>query len=257
MAFVNRSSGAYIFRPNNTIHLIAEKASIHIFRGPAVDEIHQIFNDWISQVIRVYKNENHIEFEWMIGPIPIDDGVGKEIVTRFDSDIKSNGVFFTDSNGREEIRRKRNERDTWTPNLLEKVAGNYYPLTAKIAIEDQKTRMAVLVDRAQGGSSLKDGSIEIMIHRRLLHDDAFGVEEALNETAFGSGLIVRGQHYLVLGPPTGGIPSTKAQERFLQMEKLLPNWLFFSNVDQWSYSEWRSNLSNIVSFSRNGKDKSN
>ncbi|XP_037910288.1 lysosomal alpha-mannosidase isoform X2 [Hermetia illucens] len=245
MAFVNRSSGAYIFRPNNTIHLIAEKASIHIFRGPAVDEIHQIFNDWISQVIRVYKNENHIEFEWMIGPIPIDDGVGKEIVTRFDSDIKSNGVFFTDSNGREEIRRKRNERDTWTPNLLEKVAGNYYPLTAKIAIEDQKTRMAVLVDRAQGGSSLKDGSIEIMIHRRLLHDDAFGVEEALNETAFGSGLIVRGQHYLVLGPPTGGIPSTKAQERFLQMEKLLPNWLFFSNADQWSYSEWRSNLSNI------------
>ena len=24
-----------------------------------------------------------------------------------------------------------------------------------------------------------------MVHRRLLHDDAFGVGEALNETAFG------------------------------------------------------------------------
>ena len=30
--------------------------------------------------------------------------------------------------------------------------------------------------------------------RRLLHDDAFGVGEALNETAFGEGLVVRGKH---------------------------------------------------------------
>ena len=36
------------------------------------------------------------------------------------------------------------------------------------------------------------------IHRRLLHDDAFGVGEALNETAYGVGLAVRGSHWLVL-----------------------------------------------------------
>ena len=34
-----------------------------------------------------------------------------------------------------------------------------------------------------------------MVHRRLLHDDAFGVGEALNETAFGGeGLVARGKH---------------------------------------------------------------
>ncbi|KAB7500477.1 hypothetical protein Anas_14489 [Armadillidium nasatum] len=27
--------------------------------------------------------------------------------------------------------------------------------------------------------------MELMVHRRLLYDDAFGVGEALNETAFG------------------------------------------------------------------------
>jgi hypothetical protein len=30
--------------------------------------------------------------------------------------------------------------------------------------------------------------------RRLLFDDAFGVGEALNETAFGEGLVARGKH---------------------------------------------------------------
>lgn len=39
--------------------------------------------------------------------------------------------------------------------------------------------------------------MELMVHRRLLHDDAFGVGEALNETAFGEGLVVRGKHYLL------------------------------------------------------------
>ena len=33
-------------------------------------------------------------------------------------------------------------------------------------------------------------------YRRLLHDDAFGVGEALNETAFGVGLVARGTHRL-------------------------------------------------------------
>ena len=38
--------------------------------------------------------------------------------------------------------------------------------------------------------------LELMIHRRLLYDDAFGVGEALNETAFGQGLVARGKHWL-------------------------------------------------------------
>ena len=33
-----------------------------------------------------------------------------------------------------------------------------------------------------------------LILRRLLHDDAFGVGEPLNEEAFGKGLVVRGTH---------------------------------------------------------------
>lgn len=115
-------------------------------------------------MVRVYKTENYAEFQWLVGSIPVDDGIGREIITRFDTDIESNGIFYTDSNGREMLERKRNHRDTWNLELLEKISGNYYPVTAKIAIEDEKCRFAILTDRAQGGSSLSDGSIEIMVN---------------------------------------------------------------------------------------------
>lgn len=37
------------------------------------------------------------------------------------------------------------------------------------------------------------------MHRRLLNDDALGVEEALNEMEFGQGVVARGQHFLTFG----------------------------------------------------------
>ena len=58
--------------------------------------------------------------------------------------------------------------------------------------------MAVLTDRSQGGTSMVDGQVELMVHRRLLHDDNKGVVEPLNETAYGTGLVVKGTHWLHL-----------------------------------------------------------
>lgn len=114
-------------------------------------------------MVRVYKNERKAQFQWLVGSIPTNDGTGREIITRFDTDLSTNGIFYTDSNGREMLRRWRDHRDTWTPSLQEKVAGNYYPVTAKIAIEDETRRFALLTDRAHGGSSMIDGSMELMV----------------------------------------------------------------------------------------------
>uniref|UniRef100_A0A182U141 alpha-mannosidase n=1 Tax=Anopheles melas TaxID=34690 RepID=A0A182U141_9DIPT len=195
-------------------------------KSDLVQEVHQIFNEWISQVIRVYAGQEHVELEWLVGPIPIDDSKGKEIISRFESDIKSEGTFWTDSNGREMLRRVRNHRDTWELELSEPVPGNYYPVTAKITIEDERHRLSLLNDRAQGGSSLVDGQLELMVHRRLLRDDRFGVGEALNETQFNNGLVARGKHWLMFGcsPITNaGTPTQAAKERFLQNEVHLPS----------------------------------
>ncbi|XP_030079136.1 lysosomal alpha-mannosidase isoform X2 [Drosophila hydei] len=243
--FLNRSSGAYIFRPdNNQIRFATDEVTIEVYKGQLVQEVHQKFNDWISQVVRVYKQSNHAEFEWLVGPIPIKDNIGKEVISRFKSDIKSDGIFFTDSNGREMLKRKRNHRETWNVKIHESVAGNYYPVTTKIALEDTTARMAILTDRAQGGSSLEDGVLELMVHRRLLHDDAFGVGEALNETEYGEGLIARGKHHLFVGQSLQRPDvSLKAIERLVQLETLLPSWKFFSNVS-YSSDQWLTSFTN-------------
>ncbi|XP_061512042.1 lysosomal alpha-mannosidase [Anopheles gambiae] len=245
--FRNRSSGAYIFRPNGTEKTVTENVQLKVVKGGTVQEVHQVFSEWISQVVRVYADESHVEFEWMVGPIPVEDGVGKEIVSRFYTAAQSSGVFWTDANGREMMRRVRNHRDTWNVDLEEKISGNYYPVTAKIALEDENLRLAVLNDRAQGGSSLEDGSLELMVHRRLLHDDAFGVEEALNEKAFGQGLVARGKHWVVFGAKKPTSPTPEARERFLQNRVLLPNWLFFSDVGEVKYEDWQKQYTNIYS----------
>ena len=80
--------------------------------------------------------------------------------------MKTDSEFYTDSNGREMLKRKLNYRPTWNVELEEPVAGNYYPVTTKISLVDNysKNRFSVLTDRAQGGSSLTDGQIELMVY---------------------------------------------------------------------------------------------
>lgn len=99
------------------------------------------------------------------------------------------------------VRRVINFRESYILNNKEEVAGNYYPITSKIVIKDEnsKINLAVLNDRSQGGSSLKPGVVELMVHRRLRQDDGYGVNEVLNEEEFGDGLIVRGQHFVTTG----------------------------------------------------------
>ncbi|KAE8672445.1 Detected protein of unknown function [Hibiscus syriacus] len=69
----------------------------------------------------------------------------------------------------------RDFRKDWELQVNQPIAGNYYPLY-------NSTELSVLVDRSVGGSSLADGQIELMLHRRLIHDDIRGVGEVLNET---------------------------------------------------------------------------
>ena len=63
------------------------------------------------------------------------------------------------------MKRTRDFRATWQLDVTEPVAGNYYPVTSTIAIRDASAakELAVLIDRPQGGSSINDGQIELMV----------------------------------------------------------------------------------------------
>lgn len=91
-----------------------------------------------------------------VGPIPSDDGVGKEVITRMTTNMVTNKEFYTDSNGRDFLKRVtfiqfssvyyeilwgeqtymtyintvqvRDHREDWPLQVNQPVAGNYYPV---------------------------------------------------------------------------------------------------------------------------------
>ncbi|KAJ9189777.1 hypothetical protein P3X46_001031 [Hevea brasiliensis] len=196
-----QASGAYVFRPNGTFPIKSEnQVPLTFVRGPLLDEVRQQINPWISQITRIYKGKEHAEVEFTIGPIPVDDGIGKEITTQITTTMKTNNTFYTDSNGRDFIKRIRDFRTDWDLEVNQPVAGNYYPINLGIYMQDNSSELSVLVDCSVGGSSLVDGQIELMLHRRLLHDDSRGVGEVLNETVCFlngcEGLTIQGKYFV-------------------------------------------------------------
>ena len=203
----DQDDGAYIFRPDQNWAYPLSQATLSIIPGTVTQEARQVFGDWLQQTIRLVGDSPRVEFEWTVGPVPIGDNRGKNVVVRFNSSLASNGVWFTDSNGREFQNRTRNFRPTWKWNPTQPVAGNYYPANTGAWLTDGKMALVVDNDRSQGCASLSDGSLEFMVHRRLIVDDGRGVNEPLNETAgitgadgtrLGTGLVITGTHYLHL-----------------------------------------------------------
>ena len=152
------------------------------------------------------------------------DQRSREVFTRFATDIASGEVFSTDSNGYETYKHTRNRRHNFELPPTEPIASNVVPVNGMIAISDDKVTLTVMNDRAQGGTSLQSGEIDMFVHRRLLGCDyctdlngklVQADVESLNETTgfswtgddwtltnrfqrHGSGLVVRGRHYLAL-----------------------------------------------------------
>ncbi|QCE13450.1 alpha-mannosidase [Vigna unguiculata] len=177
-----------------------------------------------------------------IGPIPTDDGVGKEVITRMTANMATNKEFYTDSNGRDFLKRVRDHRDDWPLQVTQPVAGNYYPLNLGIYTKDKKSEFSVLVDRATGGASIKDGEVELMLHRRILHDDGRGVGEALDEQVCVNnnktceGLTVRGNYYISIDKLGAGA----RWRRTTGQEIYSPFLLAFTheNSESWKSSHW-------------------
>lgn len=186
-----QASGAYIFRPvSDTVKFTHfSTPNVFVYHGACVDEVYQYYSEsGVVQVTRLYKQLKeeeaaYIDTENTIGPIDFSKG-GQEIVSRFDSGIASNGTFYTDNNGMEMQQR------TYLPNGRPgdndsgvSVGGNFYPVVSRAYIKDDEAQITVLSRAAHAGSSQQDGSLELMLHRRLLWDDNRGVDQALNDSS--------------------------------------------------------------------------
>jgi hypothetical protein len=231
----DQNSGAYVFRPSTPeekLKLMNASPSGAKFVDTSVGtEVHVSFDaPWIRQVTRILKGQPYVEIEYTIGPIPIDDGRGREIVNRYITPIKSEGKVYTDSNGREFLERRRNYRPSWSLEVYEQVAGNYYPINAAAYIEDSDAALSVVVDRSQGGGSIIDGTLEFMVQRRTVADDFRGVDEPLNETCggmepyppygdakrVGDGVVIRGVHRLLVGAKGAALARSQMDATFAE-----------------------------------------
>ncbi|CAK1553218.1 unnamed protein product [Leptosia nina] len=192
--------GPHLFRPMDPKPVpIMDYLDTKIYKTDVVQEVHSIYSAYASFVARLYKDSPCLELEWTVGEVPVDDQLGKEVFIRYTTELNNSGVFYTDSNGRQTVKRIRNQRATYEPYDFNNIAGNFYPVTSKIYIEDtaMDARFSILNDRAQGGTSLIDGAIDMMVVRRILTDET-GIGLTVNDTIDGKGVIVSGKHYLYL-----------------------------------------------------------
>lgn len=138
--------------------------------------------------------QNLIQFNLELNGIPVMlDKKGKDVVMNWHLyHFDNNQTFWTDSNGLEMQYRRLNWRPdyqyntTWNGHVnAQNISANYYPVDSAIAIRnctdpqwcERFTQLTIMNERSQGGSAgLTNGTIELVHNRRLLQDDARGVD---------------------------------------------------------------------------------
>ena len=207
-----QSSSTYIFRPNSTEEFsVGTVTNLQLITGPIVNESRQEFEGaWVANVVRLWANSSTVESEWTVGAVPLSDGWGKEVFSRWSFGGGFGGglppTLYHDSMGRELQKRVLNERPfPSNVSAYESIASNLYPVTARAVLLDappSTSRATLAIDRSQACASLAAGAIQCLLHRRHVSTAFLGMGEVLNETgldAKGEGLIVRGVHHLRLG----------------------------------------------------------
>ena len=170
----------------NEVIIKGEQADV-ILRIPKTEDFLIKPNPNIEQT---ENNEFIFEIETMLQPNQPLEHINEEIVLKiYNNKIDNRETFFTDSNG--QFMQQRTLKYFYDKSATKSIPKNYYPISSAIYIEDwyesqsgkeSGTRMTVMNDRAQGGSSLRQGEIELMLTRVTTKDDAKGNMVALRET---------------------------------------------------------------------------
>ena len=162
-------SGAYILKYDNpqlrtytgfsngrkTSDKIVETFSV---KGDRVD-VRILFN---KDTPDTYEIESNVK----VDPI-MEQGV--DVILNIKTNQIKNSSFSTDSNGLFEMKREKQDR----------IEMSVFPVSSYIKIEDENSNMTVFVDRAEGGTSLEPGVIQLYIQRSTVEDDHKGVDQTV------------------------------------------------------------------------------
>lgn len=182
-----QASGAYIFRPSTPDQSPTPFASVFestTVIGPVCSEVRQVISvaQSMYQTVRLCQGQTFFEITSGLGPVNPGSS-GLEVIIRLESDVPSDGVWFTDSEGLELQQRLRNHHANYPHVVTEPVASNFYPCNVYSVINATTSNksLAVIADYSRATASLNDGELEFLVLRRLLYDDNRGVAQPLNE----------------------------------------------------------------------------
>nr|XP_020020945.1 epididymis-specific alpha-mannosidase isoform X3 [Castor canadensis] len=198
-------SDNYLFAPNETAEPTWDTVRMEIVVGKLATEIRQYFyRNATAQAYTyaIYSRLAHvpqgphgellchrIEQEYQVGPLELN----REAILRTSSDLNSQQVLYSDNNG---YQMQQRPFQAFRNNTI---ARNYYPMVQSAFIEDGRSRLVLLSERAHGVSSQGNGQVEVMLHRRLWNNLAWDLNYnlTLNDTS-----IVHPVLWLLLGPKT-------------------------------------------------------
>nr|XP_022907200.1 alpha-mannosidase 2 [Onthophagus taurus] len=179
-------SGAYLFMPDpnerdverDVLSDYKDHVSIIITSGNVASELTVIYGPFLVHTVRIYHPEssnlsngvyieNEIDFE---NPPKNRE---TELFMRIVTDIQNGDPpqFYTDLNGFQMQKRVKVEQIG--------IEGNYFPITTMTYIEDDKLRLSLITNHAQGAASWQPGFLEVMLDRRTLYDDSRGMGEGV------------------------------------------------------------------------------
>ncbi|KAK4805009.1 hypothetical protein SAY86_004826 [Trapa natans] len=175
------SGGAYLFKPLGDAEPITKEGGLLLIsEGPLMEEVFSypmtMFDSSpASHSTRTYKidsiqgllieKEYHVE---LFGSAFND----KELIVRYKTDIDNRRIFYSDLNGFQMARRQYYDKIP--------LQGNYYPMPALAFLQGSDgQRFSVHSRQSLGAASIRDGWLEIMLDRRLLHDDGRGLGQGV------------------------------------------------------------------------------
>lgn len=159
-----KEGGAYLFFPGTLVEY--PEYELDIQEGGYILST----KDWKRTVIerRSASGSTVIDFVYETN---LKNG-NEEWFARFTApDIHNNGVFHTDLNGY--------NFDTHHYRSDMPIQSQVFPMPTLASIEDDKKRLTILSEHAQGTASLEEGAIDVWLDRRLNQDDARGLSQGI------------------------------------------------------------------------------
>jgi hypothetical protein len=141
----------------------------------------QVWSSKLAQSVRLHACAGcaFVETEFQVGPIDGD----VEFFTRYETDIDSGGVLYTDDSGLQTLRRV-------PPAAPFNLGSNFYPMVyGSYILGADDVQLSVLSAQSHGVTSRGAGELEFILHRRMLQFNPLnGLFEALNDTSVARGV---------------------------------------------------------------------